>query len=404
MAMVAAAPLASPSPAAAASPTRDPDLPNRPRDIADLFLVDSYKRTDKAGNVTFATDWLCRPDPKPTDPKHCRGDSPTALTNLNDALRAGRGKPELLRVGKARDDCVNGALPPACATGVPPRRACDKDRPHGDPFCALTDLKAKAIKLGVIVGARDKEAGDQSEEAGRPIQDIAWQACQIHAEDRDSYRKGDGRGSSGFYDFLFLDQAHKLGGDLKRAVKYINEGKVLKPGGDPSQPGDWKKGRHCGQGWDVITNDNGVNGADLAPQAWGHAKRYDVARRPGTLLKAANNGPILTDHDRDFLRSVKALRPPHGLTTGAVLRAEVTDQTSRLAHLSAPQQCRVLGRWAAAQQDQDTPFASLFPLYNHGLDREGTAPYDSFFEGTSKRQLELMVNPGRGDDPRACRR
>ena len=196
-------------------------------------------------------------------------------------------------------------------------------------------------------------------------------------------RKGKGEG---FYDFLFLDQAKFLGPDVTDAVKYINEGMVMTDDG-------WQ--RRCGRGWDVITNDNDWKKHSLDTQAWGHAKNYGVAKHFKSLENAAKGDrPVLTPDDKLFIKRVNGLNPPDGLTTGAVLRVEVTKSTDLLARRLTPyQQCTILGAWAQAQTELRGGFASLFPLYNHGDSDKKTKPYSSFAEFTFLRQLELMADP-----------
>lgn len=212
------------------------------------------------------------------------------------------------------------------------------------------------INPGVVVGARDTSGG------GRSTKDLAWQACQIHVADAAGYGPGDG-----LYDFLFVDQADFLGRRLIATVKYINEGRT-------SDGKQWTRNPACPQGWDVITNDNGWRAGDhaLATQAWGHAKHYEVAETIGSLRNAAGYRiPAVTSEDLAFVRAVNRLTPPGGLTTGPVLRAEVTEQTDRLSRLSLGQQCAILSSWATAQTEPGARFASLFPLYNAGFDAPG---------------------------------
>ncbi|MEJ7786500.1 MAG: hypothetical protein WKF96_16990 [Solirubrobacteraceae bacterium] len=400
VAVLASAAAAPAAPNGRGDTTRDPDLLPRPTKIADLFVADTYPAD--AEHPAVYVDWFCRPPDSNGSPvqsgnkKDCSGDSQAAFNGLADGLgRRSSGKPELLRVGKARDDCVDQAPLENCKTGVP-HASAPCSRPDESPYCAFIALKARDIHLGVIVGARDttKQVGagvaeaDNGKRRSRPrarrIADIAWHACQIHRDDKDSFAPGDG-----FYDFLFLDQAGLLHQRLTAAVKYINEGKIKTENG-------WEKGQGCEQGWDVITNDNGWGDArhPLDTQAWGHAKNYDVAQSLVKLTRAASGGPAVTRQDLRFIDSVNKLRPPRGRTTGAVLRVEVTRSTSYLANLKPPpQQCRILGDWAAAQVDSEAPFAALFPLYNHGDSGKGTAPYNSFAQGTFLRQLELIAHP-----------
>ncbi len=355
------------------STTRDPSLPPRPTKLADLFIADSYPTRDATTDVltSVTVDWFC-PAPSSEDNKDCKGDSQTAFTELIHRLDDfPAGEPTLLRVGKARDDCKNGDA--VCSTGVPPRTECTRDN-NNSPFCAFRELKKRKINLGVIVGARDAKTNK-----ARLVKDIAWQACQIHREDR----KGKGED---FYDFLFLDQAKFLDKKVTEAVKYINEGMVM-------TDGKWQRG--CGRGWDVITNDNDWQGHRLDTQAWGHAKNYGVAkhRKSNSLWEAAKGRrPVLTRDDKNFINKVNGLNPPDGLTTGAVLRVEVTNATDALATRLTPyEQCTILGAWAQAQTE--LRFASLFPLYNHGDFGKETKPYSSFAERTFLRQLELIADP-----------
>ena len=294
------------------STTRDPDLPETPRQIADLFIADSYLHHSRGGKTSPYVDWFCEPDEAPRkEQKDCPITSRSAFNQLIGGLTSPDLRPQLLRAGKARDDCLNRSKA-RCSTGVPPPETCSA--PADLPFCALQELKRRGINLGVVIGARNSTTGRP-----RPIKDLAWQARRIHAADKDS----------GFYDFLFLDLANELGRDLTAAVKYINEGKVF-AGGDVSKASNWVEGKDCRQGWDVITNDNGWDtGSDprhpLDTQAWGHAKNYEVAASFQTLERAASKGgQAITNADRSFIDHVNRLNPPGRLTTGAVLRVEVT--------------------------------------------------------------------------------
>jgi hypothetical protein len=350
---------------------RDQSLPSKPKNIADLFIVDTYPNTE--GN--FYTDWFCSPNGAfQGKKKKCTSNSQAAFDQLlSDMKMEGLGRPTLLRVGKARDDCEYRQLPPKCGTGVPPPPSLGCSEPRQAPYCALRHLKERNIANGVVMGARE-------DDEARSVRDLTWQACQIHKADRKSMPGRD----DGLYDFLFLDQARYLGNSIRAAVRHINEGAVW----------DGKRySKTCTPGWDVITNDNGWRGHPLDTQAWGHAKHYVIAKRTERLENAANDGgPFLRPDDVDFVRAVNQLEPKDGLTTGPILRVEIPKQTSHLAAIKRWRQCAVLRGWARAQTEASGPFAALYPLYNAGK-KSDSEPYDSYMEGTSYLQMALMENP-----------
>ena len=286
------------------------------------------------------------------------GRSSEQIVNEVLAGLGGEARPDLyLRVAKARNDCS----PKACTTAVP-------DAAHHLPVLQkLRELRALDIKLGVVVGA-ERDNSDVPREAER----LALQACAISKADTEH-----------LYAFMFLDLTRHLSDkDLIKVVKAIKRGETAD--GDPC-PG----GAGARRGWPaIITNDNHTGTLDTG--AWAHARHL------GLLGKNAKGGPIsnaaqgkasaLTPGDRKFLRRVK--RQAAGSL--AVLRLEVTTETSRFAGLEQDAQCSLLTRWARAQQPRGYTF--IYPLFAHGVENE---PYDSIVEGTLglQRQSSIAIRP-----------
>ena len=373
----------------------DPDLPLRPEDIGDMFLVE------------YDGDWFC-PNSVSDANKICPGEPPDPRTTGNTSQQAVTalvvhmylqlvghpsakpGRPQLLRVGKARNDCIHGAA--GCDTGVPPPTACPQF--NSSPYCALTALKAYDVGLGVIMGSGQP---GPPEEDGRPIRDMAWHACAVRRADRS------GDGGRGLYDFMFLDEAKYLRGTVAEVVQRITAGRIL------DSNGDWVRCKDGANpfvgdpldGWDVITNDNGWNlpkysGYTLNTAAWGHATKYDRAFESEQQLRDVADGqaPLLTPGDFDFINRVNAVDTSSGQTfaTRAIFRVEVPGYTSKLGTWLTPaQQCRFLERAARRQfQDGDTRHSFIYPLYVHGGPFGEEASYDSIDRGTFFLQMQGM--------------
>ena len=321
--------------------------------------------------VEYDGDWFC-PNSVSDANKICPGEPPDPRTTGNTSQQAVTalvvhmylqlvghpsakpGRPQLLRVGKARNDCIHGAA--GCDTGVPPPTACPQF--NSSPYCALTALKAYDVGLGVIMGSGQP---GPPEEDGRPIRDMAWHACAVRRADRS------GDGGRGLYDFMFLDEAKYLRGTVAEVVQRITAGRIL------DSNGDWVRCKDGANpfvgdpldGWDVITNDNGWNlpkysGYTLNTAAWGHATKYDRAFESEQQLRDVADGqaPLLTPGDFDFINRVNAVDTSSGQTfaTRAIFRVEVPGYTSKLGTWLTPaQQCRFLERAARRQfQDGDT--------------------------------------------------
>lgn len=363
--------------AAPASAAIDPDLPAKPKDLADLFTVDE-------DGSAFCPEPPAQPRvPKKCPPAHSSAD---LIQRVAESYPAG---PRMLRVAKARKNCAAGtpATPPGsnpakgekvCWTGVPKTQPDCSAGAYATPYCQLAVMKLQGRSLGVIVGA-----AEDGEDDPRSVADIAWQACQINAIDPQ------------FYDFLFLDLADALKGKIDEAVALITRGE--KAPGVKCEPG--RPDHPANAGWDVISNDNGWDdpqGAHpLSTLAYAHATHIDLLTGQDTWRERAeaaarpnNPAPAVTDRDRRFIQRVDAANPNR--VTHAILRPEVSNGTGRLASLLPWQQRNLLTRWARPQTELVPQFTFLYPLYVHGNGNHGVH-YDSVEEETYAHQMDLIA-------------
>ena len=339
--------------------------------MGDAFLVDSPG--PKKGKPTQQPTWFCG-GAESRGSIICDGtsyDAATALANSSEL-------PEYLRVAKARNDCVHGQASKKCVTGVPPTDPCEdvgtpKDPVYGaedEPFCALQALKKKT-ELGLIIGAaKEGPEGQQGkDQKARPLSDITWHACEALKDDK-----------SNLYSFLFLDEATALDTDaLKRVVPMIQRGQVL------DKKSNEKTNCTAGKWSHLITNDRNYKPKKglvdrLHTGVWAHAKSLAILDR-NNIATELKKGALLAE-DREFIKDV-----PNN--SQAILRFEVTAQTSVFAGLSGEVQCELLTKVAAASRG----FELIYPLYVHGTtegDKPDHAPYSSFFEGTFELQLGLL--------------
>ena len=159
------------------------------------------------------------------------------------------------------------------------------------------------------------------------------------------------------------------------------------------------------RGWDrLIVNDNHT--PTLATHAWAHAKRLALLddKVPAQRVRqaAAGRRSALTGKDLNFVRRVRKQDPQ----SFAILRFEVTAQTSRFAGVTVPRQCSLLTQWASLQGPQN--YTLIYPIFVHGV-RGQTTFYDSFRQGTFGLQRALMdrypggppADAGGGCDPGA---
>jgi hypothetical protein len=347
-------------------------------ELADAFLIDKGQ-------------WFCGPGqpPDPVSPgvvcPNLTSSPQFARTLIQHLVANPQDTPQLMRVAKARNDCIdkpNGQGWTSCETGLPPAATCPT--PPGtfsdaQPYCALKDLDDRGVGLGVIVGADTDQAGPDT----RGAKEIAFQACEI--------RKAD---DAGLFHFMFLDQAFKLPqAQLELAVAKVVRGQRFEFSTQtwvPCQAGGWPR---------LITNDTtwkpGDGSASLDTDAWGHARHLQLLEGSGwrqEAERAANQEsvPALKQADTDFARAV------HRVDAQPVLRFEVTSQSSKFASLGGGDQCQLLKEWARPQQAQD--YAFTYPFYVHGLTPEHVNPYESGKEGTFEFQLGL-VDAYAPDDP-----
>jgi len=326
--------------------------------MGDAFLIDetggwfcpSLKATCLSGSQQFAS-WLL-------EPGYLTAEGPSPL---------------YLRVAKARNDCEEGQE--NCSElGVPnPTSPCGPAATN-TPFCALMSLKTAGVKLGTVLSAKT----DQSDAPRNPSA-LAWHACQI--------RKAD---IHHLYDFMFMDYTFRLKPpDVRDAVRLIQTGKIVRSGRtEDCAAGGWPH---------LITNDTtwrprGSRSYSLRTGAWAHAKRLGVIQKPG---RPASAGGAFTSIDRAFVKRVNRLG------SRAVLRLEVTPDTSEFAALGRKRQCSLLTSWARGQNDLG--YSLIFPLFVHGATQPpGDHPYDSVVEGTLARQLELIAHPSRAPLQTGC--
>ncbi len=377
----------------------DPDLPDSgsPEDLGDLYVV------EEDGS------WFCpKTDPHTFLTCPSPDTSAEAVNSLVSYINqtGANGKPAMLRVGKARNDCHAGDVGTACRTGVPtaPDPISCPNGVETSPFCALVGLKWNGVALGVIMGSgannadlpkdrcpTDDPFGDDCtplDESGRPTRDMAWQACQIKKAD-----------TYDLYDFIFLDEAKYLNNRVDDVVEHIAKGEIR-------QGDSWVKCSADHSHWTVITNDNSADDTYRYPQfgantfdslAWGHAHQLGVMKNQASADDAvtwqANQnqyaGPAITSDDRNFISEVEDGAQPD---SHAILRLEVPAKTTSFARwLDPSDQNLLMTRWAAHQDDAGYPFTFVYPIYVHGgVKASNNTPYDSFQLGTFQHEMNLM--------------
>jgi hypothetical protein len=324
--------------------------------------------------------------------------------------------PNTMRVGKARNDCVQGQTGANCATGVPAPPPTGATCPIFNgyasttpPVCILSWLKSQAVNLGDVVsasGGRD----DEHHTTAREIKDMAWQACEINRDD-----------ASNLYGFVFLDLASALNDErLAETVDRIQSGQVY-------ENGSWQSctsrttGASLG-GFPVITNDRNYSPSAetrLRTGAWAHAKDISLlndfdystpkATRDQIVGDALRGGGPLKTLDHQFLDAVHQKDPG----SIPVLRFEVTSQTGKMADLKMIHQQGMLCELAKRQQSND--FRLIYPLFVHGLDEvhgdtnpasnDIHPPYDSLAASTATLSLQgslVIAYPSAASPPPAC--
>jgi len=341
--------------------------------LADAFLIES------------TGEWFCpEPSEQPRTTVKCSGER--GSRSFAKALLKRNGLAgTYIRVAKSRNDCNE----PEDCTGIGvPSAPTDTPCVENDErqFCVLTALKKKGVRLGIVLGAAKKEVVE-GPNPPRDVADIAWHACQIKMRDNS------GPNQSGLYSFMFLDMASRQRPTkrLKRLVGMIQRGRIIDRAGRTKRcsAGGWPR---------LITNDTNrdISREALATGAWGHAKRLEIVS--GGHAAKADRAASLTANDEKFVRVVK------GLKARAVLRLEVTPDTSDFSLLKSARQCALLGYWAG-QQDR-LNYSLIFPLYVHGAGPGeqgeppgGRHPYDSLAERTFPRQLALITRNDRDSAP-----
>jgi hypothetical protein len=323
--------------------------------MADAFLV------EETGG------WFC-----PSLKVECGGSDSQSFASrlLQPGNLTPKGPTLYLRAAKARNDCQEGN--DQCADlGVPnPTLPCLPSATN-TPFCALKSLKDAKVKLGIVISAK-RDDSELPRDAGA----LAWHACQI--------RKAD---VHHLYDFMFMDYTFKMKPPaVRQAARLIQRGKVRREG---------KTVKCDAGGWPhLIINDTtwkpyAPDRYNLDTGAWAHAKRVDAIGRAGI---PTNGDSALTRTDLAFVDEV------NDLGSRAVLRLEVTPDSSEFAQLRPMLQCSLLGRWARQQAKRAYTF--IFPLFAHGASGPpDNHPYNSLVERTFLKQLALIDDP---DDAGRC--